>query len=218
MNGLLYDAYWTIHITPESHCSYASFETNVRMRDYNSLVRAVLAIFRPKRFTMTLFADEQGLAEITGGTASAFPMVLAVPITKSSETSGGGGGGAAVAACIVLPDGNTSLPRETSNNSTNNEVDESAKSTLPTTTDALPPRSASSALHYVQTHKSSSMFLGYSSFMGNYFMVHAEADSNDETADAVATAATSLLAMPRAKYNLPACVKTTRKRYGSVSL
>jgi hypothetical protein len=60
MNGLLFDSYWTIHITPESHCSYASFETNVRMRDYSALVRAVLGIFRPKRFTQTLFADDHG--------------------------------------------------------------------------------------------------------------------------------------------------------------
>ena len=61
MNGLLYDAYWTIHITPESSCSYASFETNIRMNNYDSLIRAVLSIFRPQRYTMTLFADEYGL-------------------------------------------------------------------------------------------------------------------------------------------------------------
>jgi S-adenosylmethionine decarboxylase len=61
MNGLLYDAYWTIHITPESSCSYASFETNIRMSNYDSLIRAVLSIFRPQRYTMTLFADEYGL-------------------------------------------------------------------------------------------------------------------------------------------------------------
>lgn len=81
MNGLLYDAYWTIHITPESHCSYASFETNIRMPNYDSLVRAVLSIFRPQRFTMTLFADEYGLRNIK---SSPFQSVLPVPLVTSS--------------------------------------------------------------------------------------------------------------------------------------
>jgi S-adenosylmethionine decarboxylase len=81
MNGLLYDSYWTIHITPESHCSYASFETNIRMRNYSSLIKAVLAIFRPKRFTMTLFADEHGLRQLR---ETPFQSVLPVPIAEST--------------------------------------------------------------------------------------------------------------------------------------
>ena len=81
MNGLLYDAYWTIHITPESHCSYASFETNIRMPNYDSLVRAVLSIFRPQRYTMTLFADEYGLRSIR---TSPFHSVLPVPLVTSA--------------------------------------------------------------------------------------------------------------------------------------
>lgn len=44
MNGLLYDSYWTIHITPESHCSYASFETNIRMKNYQPLVKAARTV------------------------------------------------------------------------------------------------------------------------------------------------------------------------------
>lgn len=78
MNGLLYDAYWTIHITPESHCSYASFETNVRMTNYDSLVRAVLAIFRPKRWTMTMFADQAGIALVRPKPYSALIPVTVV--------------------------------------------------------------------------------------------------------------------------------------------
>ncbi len=65
MNGLLFEAYWTIHVTPESHCSYASFETNIRTSNFNALVRAVLGVFRPARFSVTLFADKAGLAEMT---------------------------------------------------------------------------------------------------------------------------------------------------------
>lgn len=80
MNGLLYDAYWTIHITPESSCSYASFETNIRMSNYDSLIRAVLSIFRPQRYTMTLFADEYGLRSIK---STPFKSVLPVPLVTS---------------------------------------------------------------------------------------------------------------------------------------
>lgn len=52
MNGLLGPWYSTIHITPEEHCSFASFETNMPMQSYNSLLAAVLAIFRPSTFTV----------------------------------------------------------------------------------------------------------------------------------------------------------------------
>lgn len=62
MNGLLNEAYWTIHITPEDHCSFVSFETNVNLslmgtKRYTQLVRAVIETFRPGRVTVTLFAD-----------------------------------------------------------------------------------------------------------------------------------------------------------------
>jgi hypothetical protein len=82
MNGLLFDAYWTIHITPESHCSYASFETNLRMTNYSALVKAVLDIFRPKRFTMTMFADEKGLKAMRGG---GFPLLYSVPLQEGEK-------------------------------------------------------------------------------------------------------------------------------------
>lgn len=57
MNGLLKDAYCTIHITPQSQCSYASFETNVNHSDYTELIMKVLAVFRPRNFTVTLFVN-----------------------------------------------------------------------------------------------------------------------------------------------------------------
>jgi S-adenosylmethionine decarboxylase len=64
MNGLLEKAYWTIHVTPESHCSYASFETNIKIESYEELIVGVLSIFRPNRFTLTWFADEQGIGAL----------------------------------------------------------------------------------------------------------------------------------------------------------
>lgn len=61
MNAILHDAYSTIHVTPEPQCSYASFETNTALPSYASLVRNVLGVFRPKRFVITVFADESAL-------------------------------------------------------------------------------------------------------------------------------------------------------------
>ena len=61
MNAILYDAYFTIHITPEKECSYASFETNTSLPSYASMVRNVLNVFRPKRFVLTMFADESAI-------------------------------------------------------------------------------------------------------------------------------------------------------------
>ncbi|KAJ2844195.1 spermidine resistance protein, partial [Coemansia erecta] len=57
LNGLQGDGYYTIHVTPEPHCSYASFETNVaddEAIDLNSpggikkLVEQVTCVFGPR--------------------------------------------------------------------------------------------------------------------------------------------------------------------------
>lgn len=53
MNGLLKDGFFTIHITPEKHCSYVSFETNIPCSNYLSLIQQVLSVFEPSRFTMS---------------------------------------------------------------------------------------------------------------------------------------------------------------------
>jgi len=57
MNGLLKEWYWTIHITPESHCSYVSFETNAPLPSFTRLLRRVLALFQPSRATVAILAD-----------------------------------------------------------------------------------------------------------------------------------------------------------------
>ncbi|CAN0058640.1 unnamed protein product [Scytosiphon promiscuus] len=64
MNALEGRAYYTVHVTPEPDFSYASFETNVRLPDYDALVRGVLEVFRPKKFTMTLFGEDSGMEDI----------------------------------------------------------------------------------------------------------------------------------------------------------
>lgn len=51
--------YWTVHVTPEPHCSYASFETNVPThhtgRATVDVVEQVVNVFKPGRFSVTLF-------------------------------------------------------------------------------------------------------------------------------------------------------------------
>lgn len=61
MNGILFDAYYTIHITPESHCSYVSFETNARLRCYESLLKNVVRCFRPAKYSVSVYADRSAL-------------------------------------------------------------------------------------------------------------------------------------------------------------
>jgi len=57
MNGLNNENYYTIHVTPEAHCSYASFETNLSLPSYNALIAHVLDIFKPGTATVVLFAE-----------------------------------------------------------------------------------------------------------------------------------------------------------------
>uniref|UniRef100_A0A7S2A5D5 adenosylmethionine decarboxylase n=1 Tax=Trieres chinensis TaxID=1514140 RepID=A0A7S2A5D5_TRICV len=64
MNAILFRSYYTMHITPEAGSSYASFETNQRVDSYASLINNVVRTFRPKRFVMTLMADEGGLKQM----------------------------------------------------------------------------------------------------------------------------------------------------------
>mmetsp|Transcript_10798 Transcript_10798/g.15234 ORF Transcript_10798/g.15234 Transcript_10798/m.15234 type:complete len:413 (+) Transcript_10798:213-1451(+) len=61
MNAIQFESYYTIHVTPEQTCSYASFETNNPYRSYRSIINNVLNVFRPKRFVLTMMADEAGL-------------------------------------------------------------------------------------------------------------------------------------------------------------
>ncbi|CAO3601307.1 unnamed protein product [Absidia cylindrospora] len=58
-NGLWQDRYFTIHVTPEPQCSYASFETNIPTMNGNvdALVQQVLRIFDPAAFSVTYFAS-----------------------------------------------------------------------------------------------------------------------------------------------------------------
>jgi len=91
MNAILFRSYSTMHITPELGSSYASFETNQKLTNYASLITDVVRAFRPKRFVMTLMADEGGLVEMGGNplfTGSACSAKIAVPLKKSKSSLG----------------------------------------------------------------------------------------------------------------------------------
>ncbi|KAH6562093.1 hypothetical protein BASA50_004173 [Batrachochytrium salamandrivorans] len=71
LNGLLGPYYYTIHVTPEDICSYASFETTIPAREcipkharkgsgleydtFNDVVQKVVDRFKPGKFSTTLF-------------------------------------------------------------------------------------------------------------------------------------------------------------------
>ena len=84
MNAILFRSYSTIHITPESGSSYASFETNQKVGSYKPLISNVIRTFRPKRFVMTLMADEPALHGVTENplTESGAVSKIVVPAPK----------------------------------------------------------------------------------------------------------------------------------------
>mmetsp|Transcript_7627 Transcript_7627/g.12084 ORF Transcript_7627/g.12084 Transcript_7627/m.12084 type:complete len:451 (+) Transcript_7627:188-1540(+) len=91
MNAILFRSYSTIHITPESGSSYVSFETNQKVASYKSLISNVIRTFRPKRFVMTLMADDLGLRQIHENplTGSGPDSKIVVPAPRSVSDATG---------------------------------------------------------------------------------------------------------------------------------
>jgi len=60
--------YFTVHVTPEPQCSYASFETNVPGRQSGretvEVIEHVVDIFKPGRFSVTLFEAKANSVEV----------------------------------------------------------------------------------------------------------------------------------------------------------
>lgn len=87
MNAILFHSYSTIHITPESGSSYASFETNQKVGSYKALISNVIRTFRPKRFVLTLMADANGLNMIKDNplTDSSSDAKISVPAKSKND-------------------------------------------------------------------------------------------------------------------------------------
>ncbi|KAK3359558.1 S-adenosylmethionine decarboxylase [Lasiosphaeria hispida] len=60
--------YFTVHVTPEPDCSFASFETNVpggqNGRETSDVIEQVVNIFRPGRFSVTLFEAKGKITDV----------------------------------------------------------------------------------------------------------------------------------------------------------
>ena len=86
MNAILFRSYSTMHVTPEDGSSYASFETNQKMPSYTALINNVVNTFRPKRFVLTLMADEGALSQIKDiPLYSSTPSTVFVPVKGDSS-------------------------------------------------------------------------------------------------------------------------------------
>eukprot|EP00056_Hartaetosiga_gracilis_P012309 m.195792 g.195792 ORF g.195792 m.195792 type:complete len:369 (-) comp13671_c1_seq1:284-1390(-) len=57
-NGIVEDAYFTLHITPQKEFSFISFETDIILDDYTSLFSRVLDLFRPKNVIVNVLANK----------------------------------------------------------------------------------------------------------------------------------------------------------------
>ncbi|KAJ1650775.1 spermidine resistance protein [Dispira simplex] len=76
LNGLAQeDHYFTIHVTPEPQCSYASFETNLTLDSHHrrssakalkALVKQVVGIFQPGKFSVSVFKTHSKQAPSLG--------------------------------------------------------------------------------------------------------------------------------------------------------
>jgi S-adenosylmethionine decarboxylase len=77
--------YFTVHVTPEPNCSFASFETNVpggqNGRTTADIIEHVVDIFRPGRFSVTLF-EAKGKSASTYGMTDDDQTTLASKATK----------------------------------------------------------------------------------------------------------------------------------------
>lgn len=86
MNGLAKESYYTIHVTPETICSYASFETNISLPSYTKLINHVLSIFKPGTFTITFFS-EKAAADFLNPSSAPFSVDLEGYVMKHRNFS-----------------------------------------------------------------------------------------------------------------------------------
>jgi S-adenosylmethionine decarboxylase len=82
--------YFTVHVTPEPQCSYASFETNVPGRQTGretvDVIEHVVSIFKPGRFSVTLFEGKGDAGEARGvGEGSSDAEAAAAAASKAES-------------------------------------------------------------------------------------------------------------------------------------
>jgi len=84
MNGLLGETYSTIHITPEDAFSYVSYECNLKTASYDDVIKRVLAIFKPSRFMVIIYAEKEALVKSNNAYSSTLPGYKRDDLSKCS--------------------------------------------------------------------------------------------------------------------------------------
>jgi len=84
-NAIQESNYFTIHVTPQPSCSFASFETNVPMQDYSSLIQAVLKVFKPGRFILTTIANGAAMSSFATHRSGFDLATFAIPRNALSQ-------------------------------------------------------------------------------------------------------------------------------------
>jgi S-adenosylmethionine decarboxylase len=83
--------YFTVHVTPEPICSYASFETNVPCgqsgRDTQEIVQHAVDIFKPGRFSVTLFEAKSNYEELDAADNETLAKIKALEIKASKRNA-----------------------------------------------------------------------------------------------------------------------------------
>jgi len=53
-------SYFTVHVTPEAHCSFVSYETNAELtsEEYRRLIQDVVDFFQPRRFSLVFTSSD----------------------------------------------------------------------------------------------------------------------------------------------------------------
>jgi S-adenosylmethionine decarboxylase len=54
LNGIYHKNYFTVHVTPQTEGSYASFETNVIESDFSGIISNIVSVFKPQKFSLLL--------------------------------------------------------------------------------------------------------------------------------------------------------------------
>jgi len=60
LNAVRGDRYYTVHVTPQAQCSYVSVETNADPLNHDGMVREVVSLFRPRRFSVVTTRSTNG--------------------------------------------------------------------------------------------------------------------------------------------------------------